>query len=246
LAAAAAVAAAAESDEEVVSAAEVLAELLPMGCYEAVDTGAEPQEAPVCNDIDAAAATAAPPPACPAAHQGEVLRFPAHQQSIKAATGNIKARDAAELRRSGPGSLAGSCKGNGANWAGSAAGNFGKGSSTAGSMGTGDNPSLKNSTATAVAAGTGALQQHGGFSEGHSWSPAAAANAEQAEAAVAAGTINPHVYRAILTALAAGAPAESIDLVSTQRKFEVMEQQLHVPHSPAAAHLLSRMSGMSP
>jgi hypothetical protein len=76
-------------------------------------------------------------------------------------------------------------------------------------------------------------------------SPAATAKAEQARAAAAAGTINPHVCQAILAALAAGAAAESIDLASTQRKFEVMEQQLHVPHSPAAAHLLSRMSGRS-
>ncbi|WIA12420.1 hypothetical protein OEZ85_012461 [Tetradesmus obliquus] len=104
----------------------------------------------------------------------------------------------------------------------------------------------RNSTDTAAALGVGMLQQQGGLSAGPSLSPAAIAKAEQAQAAAAAGAINPHVYRAILTALAAGAPADSIDLVSTQRKFEVMEQQLHVPRSPAAAHLLSRMTAMSP
>jgi hypothetical protein len=205
-AAAAAAAATEESDEEVVSAAEVLAGLLPMGCYDSDEYYAEQQEADTPNAHELLAAAAAPPPTstAAAAHQGGHMNTQVADQSMEEMTGNMKADGVVRLQRSGTGTA--SCK-------------------------TAAPPSPCKDQLMS--------QQQGCMS------PAATAKAEQARAAAAAGTINPHVCQAILAALAAGAAAESIDLASTQRKFEVMEQQLHVPRLPAAAHLLSRMSGRS-
>ncbi|KAF6262139.1 hypothetical protein COO60DRAFT_1636178 [Scenedesmus sp. NREL 46B-D3] len=242
-AAAATAAAAAESDKEVVSAAEVLAGLLSMGSYEANDLHADQQEAAMLGGHELAAA-AAPPPTSIAAHQGGD-RHQLMQQAVGQIAEKSMAVGAAELRRSSPGSIGGSWMCNP-----STAGALGKGSIAVGSIGKAAVPSFMKAAAPPAAAEFCKgqplplpQQQPIESSPSSFLSPVSAAKAEEARAAAAAGAINPHVCRAVLTALAAGASAESIDLASTQRKFEVMEQQLHVPHSPAAAHLLSRMSG---
>jgi hypothetical protein len=243
---AAAAAAAAESDEEVVSAAEVLAELLPMGYYyEADSMDAEQQDATTHHGTDAPAAVVAaagpppppPPPMSSAVHHGEVLQYLAHRQCLNEAARNSRAVEAEQFRRSGPGRLGDTITPYGNP---SHADDLNKRGPATGSKHSVSIPSLKH-TATAA---PGVCQLMPPQQQG--LSPAATAKAGQAHAAAAAGTINLHVYHAILTALAAGVSAESIDVGSTQRKYEVMEQQLHVPHSPAAAHLLSRMHGISP
>jgi hypothetical protein len=200
-------------DQEVVSAAEVLAGLLPMGCYDAGEWYAEEQEVDTHNNHEHAAAAAAPPPppAFVAPHKGEFVHTQLAHQPKEDMAVDSRADGTARVQRSRPGS----------------------------SLGARGISSLKTAAVPAACQDKPLPPQQGGMS------PAAAAKGEQARAAAAAGTLNPHVCRAILAALAAGVAADSIDLASTQRKFEVMEQQLHVPDSPAAAHLLSRMNGRS-